>query len=63
MLIFLLLHCWYWFVAFLSLILSSVVMIIFYILSKRFCLKCEGLSDTREVSITKKEYGFEEHFL
>ena len=41
-----------------SLILSSIVMINFYILSERFFLKREGLSDARVVSITKKEYGF-----
>ena len=36
-------------------------MISFYILSKRFFLKREELSDAREVSITKKEYGFAVH--
>ena len=46
-----------------SLISSSVVMISFYILSKRFFLKREGLSDERVVSITKKEDGFAAHFL
>ena len=35
------------------LILSSVVMISFYILSKIFFLKREGLSDARVASITK----------
>ena len=35
----------------------------FYSLSKRFFLKHEELSDARVVSITKKEYGFEVHFL
>ena len=44
--------------SFSSLILSSIVMIN-YILSKRFFLKREELSDARVVSITKKEYGFE----
>ena len=48
--------------SFLSLILSSIVMIN-YILSKRFFLKREELSDARLVSITKKEYGFEVPFL
>ena len=43
---------------FLSLILSSVVIISFYILSKRLFLKREWLSDARVASITKKEYGF-----
>ena len=38
-------------------------MIIFYILSKRFFLKREGLFDERVISITKKEYGFAVHFL
>ena len=33
-------------------------MLNFYILSKRFLLKCEELSDATVVSITKKEYGF-----
>ena len=36
------------------LILSSVVLIGFYILSKRFFLKRKGLSDAKVVSITKK---------
>ena len=38
-------------------------MISFYILSKRFFLKREELSDARVASITKKEYGFAVHFL
>ena len=38
-------------------------MISFYIVSKRFFLKRKGLSDEREASITKKEYGFAVHFL
>ena len=42
-------HC-----SFSSLILSSIVVISFYIRSKRFYLKHEELSDTRIVSITKK---------
>ena len=46
-----------------SLILSSIVMISFYILSERLFLKREGLSDPRVASITKKEYGFAVHFL
>ena len=33
-----------------------------YIISKRLFLKREELSDTRAVSITKKEYGFAGHF-
>ena len=33
-------------------------MISFYILSEIFFLKCEGLSDARVASVTKKEYGF-----
>ena len=37
-----------------SLIFSSIIMINFYILSKRFFLKCEELSDARVVSITEK---------
>ena len=43
--------------SFSPLILSSIVMIGFYILSKRFFMKREGLSDARVGSITKKEYG------
>ena len=38
-------------------------MISFYIISKIFFLKREGLSDVREASTTKKEYGFAVHFL
>ena len=38
-------------------------MISFYILSKRFFLKRERLSDARLASITEKEYGFAIHFL
>ena len=45
-----------------SLILSSVVMISFYILSKKFFYKREELYNARFVSITKKEYGFVVHF-
>ena len=41
-----------------SLILSSTVLISFYILSKTFFLKRERLSDGRVVSITKNEFGF-----
>ena len=37
-----------------ALILPSVVIISFYILSKRFFLKRKGLSDARVVSITNK---------
>ena len=33
-------------------------MISFYIVSKRFLLKHEELSDARVESITNKEYGF-----
>ena len=46
-----------------TLILSSIVMISFYILSKGLFLKHEELSDARVVSITKTEYGFAKHFL
>ena len=45
-----------------SLILSSTVMISFYILSKRFPLKRKELSDARVVSIIKNEYGFAVYF-
>ena len=47
---------------FLSLILSSIVMISLYILSKRLRLKCKELSDVRVVSVTRKDYGFVAHF-
>ena len=47
---------------FLSLILPSVVMIGFYVLSKRIFLKHKEFSDARLVSITKNEYGFAVHF-
>ena len=39
-----------------------MVMISFYVLSKRLFLKRKGLSDIRVVSVTKKEYGFAVHF-
>ena len=42
---------------------SSIVMISFYILSKRFFLKHEEWSDARVAPITKKEYGFPVHIL
>ena len=45
-----------------SLTLSPIVMISFYILSKSFSVKRNGLSDTRVASIAKKEYGFAIHF-
>ena len=46
-----------------SLIWSSIAIISFYILSKRFLLKCERIEEKRkEASITKKEYGFAVHF-
>ena len=44
-----------------SVISSSIVMISFYILSKRLFLKPKGLSDARVASINKKEYGFAVH--
>ena len=49
--------------SFLSLILSSIAMISFYILPKRFFLKRKGLSDAIVAKITKKEYGFAVHIL
>ena len=45
------------------LILSSIFMIKFYILSKMFLVKHEELSDTRVLSITKRESGFAVHFI
>ena len=49
--------------SFLSLILLSIVTISFYILSKRFFLKREEISDARVVSITKSGYSFAVYFL
>ena len=57
MMIFLLLLCY----SFSSLIFSSIVVISFYIPSKKLFLKHKELSDARIVSITKKEYGFAIH--
>ena len=59
MLIFLLISC----CSFSPLTLSSIVMISFYILPKRFFPKRKGLSDARVALITKNEYGFSAHFL
>ena len=42
-------------------ILSSIVMVSFYILSKRFFLKYKGKSDAKVASATKKEYGLVVH--
>ena len=44
--------------SFLSVILLSVVLITFYILSKRLHLNRKKLFEARVVSLTKKEYGF-----
>ena len=41
-----------------SLILSTMAMVSFYILSLRFFLQSKGLSDATVVSITKTEYDF-----
>ena len=49
--------------SFLSLILSSIAMISFYILPKRFFLKRKGLSDEIVAKITTKKYGFVVHIL
>ena len=49
--------------SFSSLILSSFVVISFYILSTRFFLQRKELSDAKVVSIIKKEYGSAVHFL
>ena len=48
---------------FLSVILSSIVMISFYILSKIFFLKRQKSTGARLASITKKEYGLAVRFL
>ena len=45
-----------------AVILSSIAMINFYILSKRFFLTRVQLSHARVVAITKKWYGFAVHF-
>ena len=39
-------------------LLSTIVMISFYVLSKRFFLKRKGLSHEKVASITKKKYDF-----
>ena len=44
--------------SFATVILSSIVMINFYILTKRLFLKRKGLSDARVLSLTKKEFVF-----
>ena len=49
--------------SFSSLVLSSSVIISFYILPKIFSLKHKRLSDARLASIIKEEYGFAVHFL
>ena len=45
-----------------SLLLSSIIMIDFYILSKRSFLKHQGSSDGRLPSIIRKEHAFAVHF-
>ena len=49
--------------SFSSLILSSVVLINFYIVSERFFLKRKEIFDAKVVSITKKDYGSTIDFL
>ena len=49
--------------SFSSLILSSIFMITFYILSERFHLKLKSLSDAGVVLLTRKDYGFAVPFL
>ena len=56
-------HIFKYHTSYASLILSSISMISFYILSKRFFLKGKALSDTRVASITKKKYGFAVHLM
>ena len=46
-----------------SLVLSSIAMVSFYILSKRLRLRRKWLSDARLVSVTKTEYDFAVHSL
>ena len=46
-----------------SLILSSIVMINFFILSKRFFLKRKGSSDARVATMAKEEYVFSTIFI
>ena len=45
------------------LILPSIARFSFYILSKRFFLNCEGLSDGKVASNTKNEDSLAVHFL
>ena len=64
LLIFLQLFYWCQFLyncSFSSPILSSIVIISFYIFSKKKFLKRKGLSDARVVLITKNKYGFVVH--
>ena len=49
--------------SFSSLILSSIVMVSVHIPSERLFLKGKRLSDAKEVSITKEEYGFRVHLI
>ena len=49
--------------SFSSLILSSIVMVSVHIPSERLFLKGKGLSDAKEASITKEEYGFRVHLI
>ena len=49
--------------SFLSLIISSIARVSFYILFKRFSLKRKDISNAKVASITKKVYGFALHFL
>ena len=49
--------------SFSSLILSSIVVISFYIFFIKLFLKCKLLSEERVVSFTEKEYGFAVYFL
>ena len=49
--------------SFSSLILSSIVMVSVHIPSERLLLKGKRLSDAKEVSITKEEYGFRVHLI
>ena len=48
--------------SFSSLILPPIVLIRFYILSKKFFMKREGLSDARVASVAKTEYDFAANF-
>ena len=46
-----------------SFLIWSLIVIFYYMCSKRFFLNLKGLSDASVVSLTKKEYGSAVRFL